>query len=355
MKKIGLIILLVAIISASIILIAFNIDTNKDDENKIKVVVSNFASYDFVKAIIKDTDSINLKFLLSPGEDSHSYDPTPQDMILMQNSDMFVYIGGELETWADKIVETFEDENQKVINISKSVNLKEELTIEGAEHGHHHHDDDCDDDDCDEDEHEHDHDEDEHEHDHDEDEHEHDHDEHEYDMHIWSSPKNAVLMVEELTKQIVELDPANKNKYTKNSNDYINEIKAVDNEIREIVNNGKRKRLVFGDKMPMQYFIEYYGLDVNAAFAGCSSETEPSTKTIIFLTDLVKNENIPVVLYTELNDGKVANVIVNEANNGSKAMQIQTLHNLKKDDFQNGATYVTLMKKNVEVLKEALK
>ena len=134
----------------------------------------------------------------------------------------------------------------------------------------------------------------------------------------------------------------------------IEQIENVDNQIQEIVNNKVRDRLIFADKMPMQYFIEYYHLQVSAAFSGCSTETEPSPSTIAYLEDKIKQDNIPVVLYVELNNGRVANTIANEVGNGCEALQIQSLHNISLDDFNNGETWVSLMTRNMDVLRKAL-
>jgi zinc transport system substrate-binding protein len=111
--------------------------------------------------------------------------------------------------------------------------------------------------------------------------------------------------------------------------------------------------------MPMQYFLDEYSLKSSAAFTGCSTETEPSASTIAYLVQKVVEEEIPIVLYIELNNGKVAETIASEANkkigeNKVSTMQIQTLHNVTKEDFENGETYVNLMERNLEVLKKAL-
>ena len=134
--------------------------------------------------------------------------------------------------------------------------------------------------------------------------------------------------------------------------DIISQIKEVDKKIQDVVDNKVRDRLVFADKMPMQYFMEYYGLEASAAFDGCSTETDPSAKTIAYLQNKIKEENIPVVLYIELNPGRVAQTIANET--GAEAMQINSLHNVSLEDFNNGETWVSLMSKNVEVLRKAL-
>ena len=319
-------------IIASIVVTAgfflFKSGESKIEENnsKIKVVSSNFASYDFLRAIIGENENIELTFLLGPGKDAHSYDPTAQDLIKIQNADLFVYIGGEMEKWSDKVLNSLEDRGNKIICIADDVETIEEKDVDGAE------------------------DEEEHDHENEDDEHE----EGAFDEHIWTSPSNAIKMVQTLEKAMEEIDSENANKYKANSEKYIAQIKEVDKKIQNIVDNKKRDRLVFGDKMPMQYFIEYYKLKVSAAFNGCSTETEPSASTIAYLENKVKEEKIPVVLYVELNPGKVAKTIATEAGNGCEAMQIQALHNVSLDDFQNGETWVSLMERNVDVLKKAL-
>lgn len=319
LKKIILIILLLAILLVGGIAIFKGGKKDEQNDDKIQIVASNFASYDFLRAIIGDNDNVELTFLLGAGKDTHSYEPTAQDLIKLQNADLFVYIGGEAEAWSDKIIETLELQNTKIICIADYVDKLDEEEIDGAEPE--------------------------------------DEEEEEvgaFDEHIWTSPKNAIKMVEALEKEMAELDNQNSEKYNENAQNYIAQIEEVDNKIQEIVDNKVRNRLIFADKMPMQYFIKYYGLNVSAAFSGCSTETEPSASTIAYLENKVKEENIPVVLYIELNDGRVAKTIASEAGDNCQAMQIQTLHNISKDDFDNGETWVSLMTRNIDVLKRAL-
>lgn len=317
MKKIILIIFLI-VIALTIIFVAITVGTDEMSTDKIKVTASNFASYDFLRAIIGDNDNIELTFLLGAGKDAHSYDPTAQDLITIQESDLFVYIGGEMESWSDRVLSTLDTSDTKIICIANDIETIEEQEIDGAEE------------DDEEDE------------------------EGAFDEHIWTSPANAIIMINSLEKAMEELDPENSSQYQGNAALYISQIEDIDTQIQEIVDNRVRNRLVFGDKMPMQYFIDYYGLEVSAAFSGCSTETEPSAQTITYLVDKAKEEEIPVILYVELNDGTVAETIANEVGNGCQALQIQTLHNISKEDFDNGETWVSLMERNLAVLKEAL-
>ena len=316
-KKVVLIILVILIV-LGIGIILFKGKENKNvNDNKIKVVSSNFESYDFLRAKIVDKKDVDLTFLLGPGNEAQSYEPTAGDLLSIQNSDLFVYIGGDSEKWANKVLEALENNhNKKVMCIAEVVDKLEEQEIDGAE---------------------------------DEEEEE---EEGAFDDHIWTSPSNAIKMVNALEEAMEEIDENNKKEYKDNAESYIAKIKEIDNKIQEIVDNKVRDRLVFADKMPMQYFINYYKLNVSAAFSGCSTETEPSAKTIAYLEKVVKEENIPIILYIELNPGRVAKTIADET--GTKAMQIQTLHNVSLDDFKNGETWVSLMERNLDVLKLAL-
>ena len=323
-KKIMLSILL-AIIIIFLISIMGNERPNNiktTDANKLQVVVSNFASYDFLRAIIGETESIQITFLLGPGKDAHSYEPTSQDLIKIQKSDLFVYVGKDIEPWTEKVVQVLDKNNKKVICIADNIDLLQNQEIDGEENtssviNENNEIENNNNSNNENDEHTH----------------------GAFDEHIWTAPTNAIKMV-----QI----------YKENSNNYISKIEQVKQQIQEVVDNRVRNRLVFGDKMPMQYFIQEYNLEVSAAFSGCSTDTDPNSRTIAYLINIVKEENIPVVLYCELGLGKVAKTIATEANNGAEIMQIQTLHNISKADFENGETWVSLMTRNIEVLKKAL-
>ena len=321
-KKVLLSIIAIAIIIGIITVLAIGGKRNTPENARIKIVASNFASYDFLRAIIGDNKEIELTFLLGPGKDAHSYDPTAGDLIKIQNADLFVYIGGEMEKWSDKVLESMDSTGKEIICISDFVEKMKEKEVDGAEEEEH------------------------------DDSEEHEHEEGAFDEHIWTSPDNAIKMVKALENAMEKIDKENAVTYKKNADDYISQIKEVDKKIQDVVDNKVRDRLVFADKMPMQYFMEYYGLEASAAFDGCSTETDPSAKTIAYLQNKIKEERIPVVLYIELNPGKVAQTIANET--GAEAMQINSLHNVSLEDFNNGETWVSLMSKNVEVLKKAL-
>lgn len=314
-------------ISLAIILCFVSGCTNKNsankeivEDNKLNIITTNFPPYDFVRQI--GQDKVNVKMLLKPGEESHSYEPTPKDIKDIQNSDLFIYIGGENESWVNDILNSMGDNKPDTLKLLETVPTVEEEIVEGMEHTH------------------------------EQEEHDHTEDKHTIDEHIWTSPKNAIIIVEEITKILNSKNSENTNFYDENANNYIKELNNLDLKFKEVVENGKRNTILFGDRFPFRYFADEYGLNYYAAFSGCSTETEASPKTVGFLIDKVKEENLPIVFTIEFSNGKIANSI-SEAT-GAKKVLLNSGHNITKEQFESGVTYLSLMKENVEILKEAL-
>jgi zinc transport system substrate-binding protein len=173
-----------------------------------------------------------------------------------------------------------------------------------------------------------------------------------YDEHVWTSPKNAALIVRAIADALCEIKQENAGDYKINSENYLAELNALDAEFQSIVNHAARKTIVFGDRFPFRYFADAYGLDYFAAFPGCAAESEPSAQTVAFLIDKVKTENIPVIFHQEMSNGKMAETICEAT--GAKIALFHACHNVSKDEFASGATYLSLMRQNATVLKEAL-
>lgn len=308
-----------------------NKDNTSDVNNKLKVVTTIFPQYDFVREIAGD--SVDLTMLIKPGSESHSYEPTPQDIIKIQNSDIFIYVGGESDKWVDKILESMDTSNMKIISLLDCVDAVEEEIVEGMEddHGHDH---------------------DELENEEEISEHNH-HEEIEYDEHVWTSPRNAIKIVEQIKEILVIKDQNNKDIYEANAKGYVESLIDLDKLYKEIVSNASRKTIVFGDRFPFRYLAGNYGLKYYAAFPGCSTESEASASTVAFLIDKVKSESIPVVFHIELSNEKMADVICEST--GAKKLLMHSCHNITNDDFINGISYLDLMNSNAENLKEALK
>ncbi len=313
MKKI-ISLLLASVISLSVT--SCNLSGDKsDDKNdgKISVVTTIFPQYDFVKQIAGD--NVNVSMLLSPGAESHSYEPTPQDIIKIQESDLFIYVGGEGDVWVDTIIESM-DKPLNSLTLMSCVDAVEEEIVEGMQ--------------AEEEESE----------------------EPELDEHVWTSPKNAVKMVNAISDQLCKLDSEHSEVYKENTNGYVKKLQDLDKRFEDIVANGKRDTVVFGDRFPFRYFADAYKIKYFAAFPGCSTDTEPSAATIAFLIDKVKDEKIPAVFNIEFSNKKVA-ATISEAT-GAKMLELHSCHNVTSDDFKSGVTYYDLMSKNADALEEAL-
>lgn len=292
----------------------------EDESNgKINVVSTIFPQYDFSRQIAGD--NANLKMLIPPAGESHTYEPTPQDIISIENSDVFLYIGGENDKWVDDILDGIDTNKTKVVKLMDCVDTVDEEIIEGMqEHTE---------------------------------EHEEDHDEtYNKDEHIWTSPINAISMTNTICDAMCNADKKNSEIYKENAKKYISQLEELDNEFKNVVDSAENNELVFGDRFPLRYFTDEYGLKYYAAFPGCSSETEPSAATIAFLTNKVKEDKIPVILKIELSNGVVANTIAEETN--TEVMTFYSCHNLTKEQFENGETYLSMMTENIATLKKAL-
>lgn len=339
--------------------------TEKEDNYRLKIVTSLFPYYDMARAVIGDVKGIDLKMTVTPGQDSHSFEPTPSDVIQMENADVLIYNGGSLETWIDTLLDSLNNKNQIQMKMMDYVDVLNEEIVEGMDTRFEEHDHD-----------EHSHKEDNHnkekhkedshsEEKHKEDNHSEDssndsefHNEdseeghEETDEHIWTSPVNEIIMTEKICETLSKALPEEKENFQKNAESYISQLKELDNEFRTIVENAKINEIIFADKFPLQYFAKEYGLKYYAAFPGCGSDMEPSAKTIGFLVDRIKEDNIKAVFYLELSSHIVADAI--ETDTGAKPLQFNSCHNITQKQFDSGVTYVDLMKENVNNLKIAL-
>lgn len=311
-------------------------------DQKITAVATIFPQYDFLRQI--GGDYIDVHMLLSPGAESHSFEPTPGDMITVSECDLFVYVGGDSDAWVETILDSTDSSSMEIVTLMDCVDTVAEETVDGMEsHGHSHDHEDSDHEASEQEELDSD--------DADEHEHEHEHEE-EQDEHVWTSPANAIRIVQKLFDALCRIDPEHAEEYEKNTEAYISQLMELDSEFRDVVDNADRNTIICGDRFPFRYLADAYELDYYAAFPGCSSESEASAKTISFLIDKVNEEQIPVVFHTEISNEKMTDCICEAT--GAKKLLLHSCHNLSKDDFENGATYLSLMEQNVAALKEAL-
>ena len=317
-------------------------DTNQTD--KLSIVTTIFPEYDWVREILGDkADNAEITMLLDNGVDLHSYQPTADDIVKISDCDLFIYVGGESDEWVEDALRNAANRNMKVINLLKVLgdSVKTEEIVEGMQEEEHEHED--------AEEHEH---EDAHAH---EDAEEHEHEE-ETDEHVWLSLKNAKMLVRVISKALQELDPDNKDIYAANADAYVKKLSALDAEYQAAVDAASNKTILFGDRFPFRYLVDDYGLRYYAAFVGCSAETEAGFETISFLAKRVDEWKLPCVLTIEGAQHKIAETVVrNTTAKNQRVLTMDSMQSTTSKDVKNGTTYLSVMEKNLSVLKEALR
>ena len=288
------------------------------DDGKLHVVTTIFAPYDFARQV--GGDDVSVTMLLRPGCEVHSYEPTPKDIIAIRNADVFIYVGGESDAWVKTVLEGVDNPSLRVVTLMDCVELLDEETVEGMQTEKHDHD--------------------------------HAADDAEPDEHVWTSPRNAARICRKLADTFAAADSARAAAYAQRCGDYVEKLNQIDAEFRDVVEHAARKTMVFADRFPLRYFADAYGLDYYAAYPGCADAAEPSAATVAFLIDKVRAEGIPVVFTIELSNGKLADTICEAT--GAKKLEFATCHNVTAQAFADGATYLQLMERNVQALREAL-
>ena len=279
---------------------------------RLKVVATNFPCYDFARQVCGDGAEVTM--LLKPGTEAHAYDPTPADILAMGNADLFVYIGGESDAWADGILASF-DEGDRPATLRMMDCVSDLVEEDDADAGHHGV-------------------------------------VPEYDEHIWTSPVNAAVMVRALGETLAGLDGADADAFREAANAYAAQIEGIDGALRRLVEGAKRKTLVFADRFPFVYLTREYGLDYVAAFSSCTADTEPSAQTVMALIDRVVSEDIPAVYTIELSSQAVAKTVAEET--GAGILTLHSMQTVTQDEFQAGESYVSLMQRNLEALQRGL-
>lgn len=306
-KVISIFVILISLVTLS----SCNENTDND---KLTVVTTIFPIYDIVREIADDTVNINL--MIAPGQDIHSYDPSTEDIINVKKSDLFIYIGDNMETWASSLTEDTQNKDMLVVEIVEDERIK----LSSLEH-----------------------------HEHTE---EHDHHDHNVDMHIWTNPYYVLIMVELITKALVEINPSCKDTYYSNSEKYIQEINGIIDDIKDIVDEKKRDTLYFGAPFAFYYFTTAFGLEHRTVYDTCSIEVEPTIDKILAMNKEIIDKNVPVVYTKELLNDSIARKIIEGSN--AKLVLLHSGHNVSKEDFERGITFLEIWHNNVEALKEGL-
>lgn len=297
---------------------------------KLRVVATIFPEYDWAREILGETEKdIDLRLLIGNGVDLHSYQPSMDDIMLVTNCDVFIYVGGESDKWVTDALAQSTNKNMKVVKLMDVLgkSIKAEETVEGMQENDHDHDDD----------------------------HDHDHEETEYDEHVWLSLNNASVCCDAITDALSKAMPDKAASFKTNNENYKKQLSELDGEYKTAVKNGSTDTIVVGDRFPFRYMTEDYNIKYYAAFSGCSAETEASFETIVFLSGKVDELKLGAIIQTESSDGSVAATIRDNTETADqKILTLDSMQSVTQENIKNGTTYLSVMKKDLEVLSEAL-
>lgn len=305
--------------------------SNKDED----IISTVYAGYDFANAVLGKDSNHNATMLVKPGVEIHDFQPSAANIKSILNAKVFIYVGGEDDApWVEEEILTKVSSKTKVINMfeclkNKGVNLLDEEKPTSALE-----------------------------------EEEEEEEEEEYDAHVWTSPKNAIIITEAIRDALCEIDSNNKDTYINNTKKYVDSLNEIDNSIRNIVANSKNNLMIFGDRFPLLYFVKEYGINYDAAFNGCSSNHDASSQVIVSLTNKVIENKLKYVFIIEMSSSSVARTIKDEVSkkikngeydgNNVEILTFYSMQNITKDDFNKGYTYIDFMNMNIEALKLAL-
>lgn len=293
--------------------------------DKLSIVTTIFPEYDWVRAVLGEkAENTELTMLLDSGVDLHSYQPTAEDLIKVANCDMFIYVGGESDDWVEDALANADKDGKVVMNLLETLgnSVKEEEEKEGME--------------AEAEEHA-------------------EEEGPEYDEHIWLSLKNAQVIVTKITEALSKIDAENASVYTSNAERYNMQLAALDAQYQETADNASVKTLLFADRFPFRYLTDDYGLDYYAAFAGCSAESEASFETVSFLAKKSDELSLKYVMTIEGSDGKLANTVIDNSENKDKTvLSLNSMQSVTELQVQEGASYIEIMKANLDVLRKAL-
>lgn len=277
---------------------------------ELRIVTTSFPCYDFARQVAGQDAEITL--LIRPGTEVHAFEPAPADILNIGQADLFIYIGGESDAWAEDILDSFGDDAPVSVRLIESI--EEPLD---AEHDH-----------------------------------EHDHAELEWDEHIWTSPKNAAKMVRFIQDAMSSRAPEFAERFCSNADAYIAQIEAIDVRLTQIVEEGLRRELVFADRFPFVYMAHDYGIKYVAAFSSCATETEPSAQVMVQLIQTIIKDKVPVIYTIEMSTGTIARTLSEET--GVEVLTLHSVQTVTQEEFDAGETYVSLMQNNLEAIEKGL-
>jgi len=290
-----------------------NAQDNSPTTGKIKIITTLFPLYDFTRAIGKDKVEVTL--LLPPGIEAHAFEPKPADIARIHDADLFIYTGDAMEPWAAKILKGIQSPKLSVVNSSRGISLAEadpgsEEEEEAAGHTGHKHGG--------------------------------------LDPHIWLDFDHAAKMIDTITAGLIAKDPSNRDFYLKNAREYQEKLKSLDHRYRTSLADCRKNMIVYAGHASVSYLMKRYHIQFTTAYKGFSPDAEPTPRALVDMVGIVKKNGLRYIYYEELITPKIARVISGET--GAEMLLLNGAHNISKQEYDNGVSYLGLMETNLKNL-----
>lgn len=307
--------LLTATVMIGALLFAACGNTNKEADKKedLTIVTTFYPIYDFTKEIVGDEG--NVKLLIPAGTEPHDFEPSAKERAEISDADVFVYNSSDMEFFVDSLKDSVDSKQTLMIEAAKGIDRLESQEAdehEESEEGHDH--------------------------------------AHEYDPHVWLDPVLAIKEVRTIAGELGEKYPDKKEIFTKNADDYIKKLEALDQKYSEELKNATNRTFVT-QHAAFAYLANQYNLE-QVAISGVSPDQEPTPSRLAELKEFVKKNNIKVIYFEENASSKVAETLSNET--GVKLEVLNPLESLTNEQIKAGENYISVMEKNLEALKESI-
>ncbi|EKD23186.1 MAG: hypothetical protein ACD_83C00012G0002 [uncultured bacterium] len=297
MKKIIFFSILVILTVAGILGIFFKNQRPTPSSQKIQIITTLFAFYDFAKNIGLNQAEVTL--LLPPGVEAHTFEPKPSDIVKINESDIFIYAGDAMEPWAFDIIKGLSSSKTQIIDSSNNIILSNSTPQGGV------------------------------------------------DPHFWLNFANDQTIVDNILEALITKDPTNAAFYQINADKYKAKLSKLDQDYQLKLSSCKSREIIYGGHAAFNYLSSRYNLSSQSAY-GISPNSESSAQDLAKLIEQIKKDNIKYIFYEELLSPKVAETLAQETN--TKLLLLNPAHNLTKEEFDQNVSYIKVMQNNLNNL-----
>jgi zinc transport system substrate-binding protein len=281
----------------------------------LEVVATVFPLYDFARQI--GGDRADVRLLVPPGGEAHSFEPSPQDVARVSRARIFIFTGEVMEPWARDFLSGIQNPNLIVVEAGKGITLAGRQGDDEDDEG--------------------------------------DSDTHSpggQDPHIWLNLLYAEKMTETITEAFSTARPENRDYFRANGRAYAEKLADLDARIFEAVKGFRHKTILCGGHFAFGYFAKRYGLDYMSPYPGFTPNAEPTPRRVLRLSAALKELGLSHIFHEELVDPRIADIISRET--GAKLLLLHGAHSVAKKDLDEGLTFLDIMEQNLVNLRTAL-